>query len=572
LHGETACVLIRTAFATEVDARLREVPVVALVGPRQCGKKTLARSIVDPQSANYFDLESPRSLARLDEPLTALEALHGTIVIDEVRRRPELFPILRVLADERPITRRILVLVSASPALLQQSSESLAGRVRVIEMTPFTVDEIRRAPNTDSPSAVYTRWLLGGFPRSYLATDDTAAFERLNDFLRSIIERDLSEYGLRMPWAGRRRLVTMLVHYHGQTADLSAMGSALRISRETVRRYVNLMTDLFHVRQLRPWFENIGKRQVKSPRLYFRDTGVLHPLLGIGSRDDLLLHPRLGASWEGLVIEEILTRTPHREAYWWSTQNGAELDLLLMHGTKRFGVEVKHADAPRMTKSIGIAMQDLSLERVTVVAPVRIAYDIADRVRVVPFEDVVDDPDSVVRALSRMSSRIWRDSALGQNTRRGSWGRVVALRASSCDSAPAKAPPVETRGALDTEQIHGALRDACRIDRLTDSRPRRQARSPDRRRRWCHRCRDRLTPLRPKAPRSIARSAPPTLPSPLRSGRRAAKSGQWAHPLERPRQKRIDLSGRVMHDTHVRVGCMDDALECVWPLGLTVAR
>jgi len=393
--------LPRAALLAEVQKSLVAAPVVAVVGPRQCGKTTLARSIVNPRSANYFDLESPRSAARLTEPLTALEALQGTIVIDEVQRRPDLFPVLRVLADERPTRRRILVLGSSSPKLLQQSSESLAGRVRVIEMSPFTVHETQHSAKRARKNGIDARWLRGGFPRSFLAADDAAAFEWLTDFVRSIVERDLSEHASRMPWTERRRLVAMFAHYHGQTTDLTAIASALRISRDTVRRYLDLLTDLFHVRQLQPWFENISKRQVKSPRLYFRDTGVLHSLLGIESRDDLLLHPRLGASWEGFVIEEILSRTPHREAYWWSTQSGAELDLVLMQGTKRFGVEVKHADAPAMTKSIGIAMNDLSLECVTIVAPVRIGYDVAERVRVVPFEEIVEDPELVVRSKRR---------------------------------------------------------------------------------------------------------------------------------------------------------------------------
>lgn len=408
--------LPRDEVKNEVARALKDYAVVALVGPRQCGKTTLARSVVNADSPNYFDLESPRSAGRLSEPLVALEALRGTIVIDEIQRRPDLFPVLRVLADEQPLRRRLLVIGSASPFLLRQTSESLAGRIRVIEMHPFSIAEVHAA-DSDTLQADM-RWLRGGFPRAYLARDDEIAFGWLEEFARSVIERDLPDFDARLPWAERRRLFAMLAHYHGQTTDMSAMATSLRLNRETVRRYVDLLTDLFHLRQLQPWFANISKRQVRSPRLYFRDTGMLHLLLGIRSRDALLVHPRLGASWEGLVIEEILNRATYDEAYWWSTHQGAELDLLLIRGTKRYGVEVKHADAPGMTKSIAIATQDLSLDRVTIVAPVRHAYEAADTVRVVPLEEIVADA-SVVTGEGRVRRTAAREAGASTKNARG---------------------------------------------------------------------------------------------------------------------------------------------------------
>ena len=383
--------LDRPALTMELRRGLRDFPVVALVGPRQCGKTTMARGIVHPRSSGYFDLESPADALRLSEPMAALTALNGTIVIDEVQRAPDLFPVLRVLADERPLRRRLLVLGSASPRLLRQTSESLAGRVRVIEMGGFDLGEC-------GTRKLDRRWLRGGFPRAFLARTDRAAFEWLDEFVRSVVERDLPFMDSRMPAAELRRLLSMLAHYHGQTLNTSDVASSLGVARETVRRYVDLLVGLFHLRQLQPWFENLGKRQVKSGRLFFRDTGVLHAVMGIRSRGDLLLHPRLGASWEGFAIEEVLRHVPHDEAYWWSTHQGAEMDLLLFRKGRRFGVEVKRADAPQLTSSIRAAIRDLKLDGVTIVAPITKPYAVNVNVRVTSLEQVVGDPEQLVSA------------------------------------------------------------------------------------------------------------------------------------------------------------------------------
>lgn len=380
----------RPSAHDRIARALRRSRAVLLLGPRQCGKTTLARGFVPAGSVNYFDLESPSDARRLGEPMSALAPLRGTVVIDEVQRHPELFPVLRVLADRRPLPARFLLLGSASPQLLRQSSESLAGRVELVELGPFTIDEVG-VPSLDR------RWLRGGFPRSYLArsTADSAVWR--NDFVSMIIERDVPFHDARLPAATVRRMWTMFAHLHGQTAGLSSVAASLGIHQSTVRRHLDLMEGLFVVRQLQPWFENVGKRQVKSPRLYFRDTGVLHSLLDIDSAKSLLGNPRCGASWEGLFIEELLMRAPHSEAYWWSTHQGAELDLLLMHRGKRWGVEFKRADAPTATKSMHVAMETLGLSGLTVVAPVARGYALADRMRVASPAEVVADPALVVR-------------------------------------------------------------------------------------------------------------------------------------------------------------------------------
>jgi predicted AAA+ superfamily ATPase len=385
--------LDRSDAVAHVTAALRRSQVVLVLGPRQSGKTTLARGFVKPDSPNYFDLESPPDAARLAEPMTALSRLKGTVVIDEIQRRPDLheglFPALRVLADRKPLPARFLVLGSAAPELLRQSSESLAGRVERVELGPFTLAECGAAK-------LESRWLRGGFPRSFLARSaaDSAAWRE--DFLSALIERDLPAYDTRLAPAMLRRLWTMFAHHHGQTANLSQIAAGLGIATATVRHHLDLLTGLFVARALSPWFENVGKRQVKSPRLYFRDSGLLHTLLGIDSMKALLSNPRCGASWEGLVIEEILARTPHQDAYWWSTHQGAEIDLILFSRGKRYGVEVKRADAPGVTPSMRIAKETLGLARISVVTPGEKSYDLAKDMRVVAIGDLVASPRCVI--------------------------------------------------------------------------------------------------------------------------------------------------------------------------------
>lgn len=362
---------------------LRRSRVVALVGPRQCGKTTLARELVPAGSANYFDLEDPASLSRLEEPLTALSHLRGTVVIDEVQRRPDLFPVLRVLADRRPLPARFLVLGSASPDLLRQSAESLAGRLEVVPLSGFSLGEV-------GAGSLGRLWLRGGFPPSYLARSAEDSLTWRRDLVRTFLERDLPRLGVTIPSAALLRFWSMLAHYHGGVWNAAEFARSLGVSEPTVRRYLDLLSGLYMVRQLPPWHENVGKRQVKSPKVYVRDSGLLHQLLEIRAESNLLSHPRCGASWEGFAIEEMLKAVRPDEAYFWATHTGAELDLLLLKEGRRLGVEVKRADAPRVTPSMRAALHDLRLEQLVVLYPGETSYPLDDRVSVRPLEAVAE--------------------------------------------------------------------------------------------------------------------------------------------------------------------------------------
>ena len=370
--------LTRSRLEQSLRAALDRRPVVVLSGPRQCGKTTLARRVLDSKSANYFDLEDPRTRALFEQPMTALEPLRGLVVIDEVQRAPDLFPLLRVLADRRPRPARFLLLGSASGDLLRQSSESLAGRVEYLRMGGFTLDEVgeRKAD---------TLWRRGGFPEAFLAKSEDGAVRWRRAFIDTFIERDLPQLGVRVSSVAIRRFWTMVAHFHGQIWSHADPARALGVSEPTVRHYLDLLTDALVVRQLQPWHANLRKRQVKSPKVYVRDTGLLHELLGIESRSALLHHPKLGASWEGFAIEQVLATEPHTDAAFWATQQSAEIDLVLQRGGKLYGVECKRVDAPAMTPSIRNALVDLELERVAVVYPGDRRYAIADRVEAVPI-------------------------------------------------------------------------------------------------------------------------------------------------------------------------------------------
>lgn len=374
-------IVARPRLLETVRVALERRPVVVLTGPRQCGKTTLARQILDPGQPNYFDLEDPRTRTLFEEPMTALEPLTGLVVIDEVQRAPDLFPLLRVLADRRPLPARYFILGSASGALLRQSSESLAGRVEYVRMGGFTLDEV----DAVTPQEL---WRRGGFPDSLLAPDEEASVRWRRDFIATLVERDLPQWGVRVSSTAMRRFWTMVAHYHGQIWNNADPARALGVSEPTVRSYLDLLTDALVLRQLQPWHANLRKRQVKSPKVYVRDTGLLHELLGIEDHSALLHHPKLGASWEGFAIEQVLATEPHTEASFWATHQGAEIDLLLRHRGKLFGVECKRIDAPRMTPSIRIALEDLGLERVAVVYPGERRYSIADNVEAVPLEEI----------------------------------------------------------------------------------------------------------------------------------------------------------------------------------------
>ena len=355
--------------------------MVVLVGPRQCGKTTLARSFVPPESPNYFDLEDPISLARLEEPLTALRDLRGLVVIDEIQRRKDLFPILRVLADREPLPARFLILGSASPDLLNQSAESLAGRVEIVSMGGFGLAEV-------GAGSLGRLWLRGGFPRSFLAETEEDSLVWRKNFIQSFVERDLPQLGVRAPALTMLRFWSMVAHYHGQTWNAAEPARSLGVTEPTIRRYLDLLGGIFMVRQLQPWHANLLKRQVKSPKVYFRDSGLLHFLLGIRSDGDLQRHPKSGASWEGFALEEALRTLNPDEAYFWATHNGAELDLLALKNGLKLGVEFKRVDAPVLTPSMRTALADLELNHLTVIYPGERSYALADHVTVVPLVDL----------------------------------------------------------------------------------------------------------------------------------------------------------------------------------------
>jgi predicted AAA+ superfamily ATPase len=379
----------RKRWHADIRAALRRSRVVALVGPRQSGKTTLARAIVPQQSPGYFDLENPRSLARLDDPMTALAALRGTVVIDEVQRRPGLFPILRVLADRRPLPARFLILGSASPQLLRQSSETLAGRLEALTLTGFALEEL-------GANAQGRHWRRGGFPPAYVARSEEASFIWREQFVRTFLERELPQLGIAIPAVTLHRFWTMLAHYHGGIWNAAEAARSLSVAEPTARRYLDLLCDLFLVRQLQPWHENLKKRQVKAPKVYLRDSGLLHVLLGLATEREILSHPKLGASWEGYAIEETLKAIRPADAYFWATHTGAELDLLFVKGGRRYGVEVKYQDAPRLTPSMRTALADLNLQRLTVLYPGDERYELESRVSVVPLGELARGGADVV--------------------------------------------------------------------------------------------------------------------------------------------------------------------------------
>lgn len=374
----------RPQILAQLQTAVSRSRVVTLVGPRQSGKTTLARQFVAPDSLNYFDLEDPVSLARLEQPMTALRDLRGLVVIDEVQRRPDLFPVLRVLVDRMPLPATFLVLGSASPELLRQSSESLAGRMEIITLMGFDLAEVGVE---NQP----THWRRGGFPLSYLAKTEADSVAWRKNFIQTLLERDLPQMGVGTPAPMLLRFWTMLAHYYGQVLNAAELARSLGISGSSVRRYLDLLEQVFMVRQLQPWHSNLKKRQVKSPKIYFRDSGLLHYLLGIRTERDLLTHPRLGASWEGYVIEEIIRWTNPDEAYFWATHAGAELDLLLWKNGRLLGYEVKRVDAPRLTKSMQTSLESLELEQLTVVYPGIKTYPLGEKVMVRPLTAVLAD-------------------------------------------------------------------------------------------------------------------------------------------------------------------------------------
>lgn len=371
--------LHRPTYHQALREALERNPVVMLVGPRQCGKSTLAKELLPEDSSAFFDLEDPTVRAAISEPMTTLRDLRGLVVIDEAQRHPELFPVLRVLADRRDTPARFLLLGSASPELSRQSAESLAGRVELIELRGFDTSEVGTGERN-------RLWVRGGFPRSFLADTDADSYRWRQQFISTFLERDLGVLGFGMAPKAMERFWKMLSHYHGQIWNASEIAASMGVSPHTTRSYLDALEQTYMVRTLQPWYVNLGKRLVKSPKIYLRDSGIFHSLQGIHDRGELLTHPKLGASWEGFALEEVLAAFKPDEAWYYAVHSGSELDLFFRYKGKRIGVEFKRMDAPRMTKSMRVVLQDLELDQLYVIYPGTRRYPLDERAEAVPLE------------------------------------------------------------------------------------------------------------------------------------------------------------------------------------------
>lgn len=355
----------RNRFLERIHDAYTIAPICAILGPRQCGKTTLSQqySAQFKGQTHVFDLEHPLDLARLENPWLTLEGLKGVIIIDEIQRRPDLFPVLRVLVDKDK-DKKFLILGSASQDLIRQSSETLAGRISYIEMTPFSLTEVINAD---------LLWKRGGFPLSFLAKDYITSNKWRKNFIQTFLEKDIPAMGFMLSPQKIRKFWMMLIHYHGNIFNASEIGRSLAVTHKTSQQYLEVLDGTFMVRVLHPWFENISKRQVKSPKIFFRDSGIFHTMLGIDKEEQLITHPKLGASWEGFALEEI-TRyycADPQDCYFWATQGGAELDLLVVKDGRKIGFEFKYTDHPKLTKSMLIALNDLELESLYVITPLQ---------------------------------------------------------------------------------------------------------------------------------------------------------------------------------------------------------
>jgi predicted AAA+ superfamily ATPase len=373
----------RHSYIKKLKDAIRRTSVVSMLGPRQCGKTTLARLLEKKYQAVFFDLESPQDRMRLQNPELMLGALKGLVIIDEIQIMPELFGILRVLVDRTENKTKFLILGSASPHIIKNVSETLAGRAEFIELTGF--DYIETGENMDY---INTLWLRGSFPRSYLSDSLEDSLAWREGFIRTFLERDIPQLGITIPAIAMRRFWTMLAHYHGQTLNASEIGRSLGLSDKTIRSYLDILTGTYMMRQLLPWHENIGKRQVKVPKIYFRDVGILHSLLTITDMDSLMVNPRLGASWEGFALEQVLRILQPADAYFWATYSGAELDLLFFKHGKKYGIEFKFNEAPKLTKSMRIAVKDLSLTHLWVVHPGKHMFPVEKHISMLPLHQI----------------------------------------------------------------------------------------------------------------------------------------------------------------------------------------
>jgi predicted AAA+ superfamily ATPase len=371
-----------------IQGLLRRHPVVGMIGARQVGKTTLARLLIEKTTgpSSYFDLESPEDLARIADPMLALKELEGLVVIDEIQRQPDLFPVLRVLVDRPKSATHFLVLGSASPDLLRQSAETLAGRIFYHELGGFSIEEV-------GVENYMQRWLRGGFPRSYLARTHAESDEWRQGFIRTFLERDLPQLGITIRSTTLRRFWTMLANYHGQIWNASEFARSFGVADTTVRNYLDLMTSALVIRQLSPWHENISKRQVKAPKIYIADSGLLHSLLGLRTIHDLEGHPKVGASWEGFVLEQVIHRLAARvdECFFWATHGGAELDLLVVRGQRRMGFEIKRTTSPQITPSMRYAISDLHLKSLDVIHAGETTFPMDKKIRAVAFRRLLQD-------------------------------------------------------------------------------------------------------------------------------------------------------------------------------------
>ncbi len=378
----------RPAHLRALRTQITSYPVVAIIGPRQIGKTTIGRQLAQGMAGpqHQFDLEDSRDLARLGDPALALAPLRGLVVLDEIQRRPDLFPFLRVLADRRPLRTRFLVLGSASPELLQQSSESLAGRIAYYELTGLSLREV----GAESQRRL---WLRGGFPRSYTARTNMLSDRWRQDFIKTFLERDLPQLGIRISSGVLERFWSMLAHYHGQIWNASELARSFGVNYKTVERYLDVLTSAFVVKRLQPWHENVGKRQVKAPKVYFSDSGLLHVVLRLPTQRDLERHPKVGSSWEGFVLDQIVQHlgVAANERFYWATHSGAELDLLIVRGNRRWGFEVKRTSSPKVTRSMRTAMSDLKLQRLFVVHAGEDSFNLAKNLRAITVNSLMDE-------------------------------------------------------------------------------------------------------------------------------------------------------------------------------------
>ena len=371
----------RPGYLGSLETAVHRSPVTALLGPRQSGKTTLARLFAQKNPASFFDLESIPDQRRLQNPELVLGNLENLVILDEIQLKPELFGTLRVLVDRPEQKARFLILGSASPEIIRNASETLAGRIEFVDLNGFDLSEV-------GSSNWQSLWLRGGFPRSYLAEIEADSLTWREGFVRTFLERDIPQLGIQIPSIAMRRFWTMLAHYHGQTWNASELGRAMGLSDKTVRGYLDILTGAFMVRQLQPWYENMNKRQVRAPKIYLRDSGLLHSLLNIQNLNDLLGHPKVGASWEGYVIEQVLQIIRPPEAYYWATHNGAELDLLFLYKGKRYGIEIKFNEAPEITRSMQIALHDLGLAHLWVIYPGNKQYQADKQISVLPLQKI----------------------------------------------------------------------------------------------------------------------------------------------------------------------------------------